>query len=111
MSRMLARKPVAKYRLDYSLSNLPDTATWVAVIAATTQPCSAMEIFNASAATLKISTGAAGLENAGELPYYVLPGGSSILLPIEVAKGGRISVKAVDQTPVSVGTLVLNLFG
>lgn len=84
------------------------TAAWVQVVAATSQPCSAIEVSNPSNSLLKIAVGGAGSEV--ELPYYVLPGGSPILLPWEIAKGSRISLKAV-QTTANVGLFVLNLFG
>jgi hypothetical protein len=80
------------------------------LLAATTEPCSAIEIFSGSGSIIKVSLGAAGLEYASEIPYYITPGGSSILLPIEIKKGTRISAKAVDTTA-NVGTLVINFFG
>jgi hypothetical protein len=108
MRNMLARKPVAKFRHSYVATNVT-TGAWVQIIASNAQPCSAVEIFDSSGRTMKISLGAAADENAHEVPYYIIPGGSSILLPIEIAKGKRISAKAVDADA-TVGALVFNFF-
>lgn len=108
MSRMLARNPVYKFMLTLSSTNIT-TAAWLQLVASMPVPTGAVEIFNGSNSIIKISSGAAGLENASELPYYVLPGGSSILLPIEFAKGSRLSAKAADVTA-DVGSIVFNFF-
>lgn len=101
------RKPVATVALDMSSTNIT-TAAWATVIAALAAACSAIEIFNQSASAMQIATGAGGSEVA--LPYTVLPGGSAVLLPIEIAKGLRLSAKAYDATA-STGRLVINFFG
>jgi hypothetical protein len=106
--RLLARIPVAKFLHSYT-STPVTTAAWVEIISATTAPCSALEIFSGNGAIIKLSLGAAGQEDASEIKYYVIPGGSSILLPIEVAKGKRISAKSMDTTANS-GSLVFNFF-
>ena len=107
--RQIARTPVGKHFHSYASTNV-GTLAWVEIISATTFPSSAVEIFSASGSTIKLSLGAAGDEDAEEIKYYVLPGGSSILLPIEIPRGKRISAKAVDATA-DVGSLVLNFFG
>ena len=108
MSRMLARKPVYKFRQSLAAANI-GTATWVQLIAVMPVPASAVEIFNGSNSTIKLSAGAAGAEDAAEISYYVLPGGSAILLPIEFAKGSRIAAKSAD-TNANIGSLILNFF-
>jgi hypothetical protein len=109
MRYLIAQKPVHKVRLDYGSTNV-GIGAWVAVVASMPVPACGVELFNASGSTLKISTGAIGLEDASELPYYVLPGGSSILLPLEFSSGQRLSVRAVDVVA-NVGSLVMNFFG
>jgi hypothetical protein len=73
---------------------------------------SGIEIFNPSDAKLQLSLGAAGHEtDTGKLlPYTVLPGGSTGLLPAEIPNGARLSVKAIDQT-MSNDYFVINFFG
>lgn len=107
--RLLARKPVAKLVHDFASTNVT-TGAWVEIEDSTTAPCSALEIFNGGGSILKISQGAAGSEDSAELPYYILPGGSQIVLPIEISKGKRLAVKAVDQNS-TFGSLVLNFLG
>jgi hypothetical protein len=106
---MLAGIPVAKKSFSYADTNVT-TAAWVEVIAATEQPFSALEIFSGSGSILKLSSGDAGDEDAHEIPYYIIPGGSSIMLPVGLAKGKRLSIKAVDVTA-DAGILILNFFG
>lgn len=107
--RMLAGYPIKKHSHDYAASPV-DSSAWVEVITAMDMPCSAIEIFSAAGATLKMSLGDAGDEDAHEIPYYILPGGSGIMLPINIAKGKRISVKSID-IDADAGSLVLNFFG
>jgi hypothetical protein len=106
MSRQVAYKPVATYRLDMSGTNVT-TAAWVTLTAATTKACAAVEIFNPSGSTMQIALGGSGSEVAE--PYSILPGGSGIFLPWEIAKAVRISLKAVDTTA-STGYFVVNTF-
>ncbi len=106
--RILARKPVRTHRLSFVTSPV-DNSAWVQVSAATDQPCSAIEVFNPSGATLRIATGSSG--NEVDIPYTILPGGSSIMIPWEISKGKRIAIKGVDTTQAASGIFVLNLFG
>ncbi len=101
------RKPVATVALDMSGTNVT-TAAWATVIAALGAACSSLEIFNPSGSPMQIAIGAAGVEVA--IPYTVLPGGSAAVLPVEIAKGVRISAKAYD-TNVTAGRLIINFFG
>lgn len=107
--RMLAGIPVAKKLHNYTVTPVT-TSAWVEIISATDTPSSAIEIFSGSGAPIKLSTGAAGSEDSSELPYYIIPGGSSIMLPLNLAKGARISAKAMVQDA-DAGVMVLNLFG
>lgn len=105
---LLARKPVAKLR--YDMTNPITTSAWTQILAAMTEPASAMEIFNGSDSILMLAFAAAAAEDANVFPYYVLPGGSGILLPVELSKGKRIAAKALNHNTSS-GDLILNFFG
>lgn len=106
MNRIL-RKPVAKLILDMSADNVL-TSGYTEVEDSLGAPASAVEIFNGSASTLILATGDAGDEV--EVPYYILPGGSSIMLPLNFSRGERVAVKAADVDSTT-GTFVMNFFG
>lgn len=107
--RLLAHFPVATQATDMSVHNIT-TAAWTQLLASLPKACSAIEVSNNSGSTIQLSTGQPGFEGASILPYTVLPGGSPILLPFEIAHGLPISAKAVDQNSVT-GFFTLNFFG
>ncbi len=109
MRPLLARVPVHTFRYDYAAGNIADD-TWGQVLAATPLPACALEIYDSSGRTLSISLGAAAAEDSAIVPYTITPNGSSILLPIEVARGKRISVKPLDGDA-DEGQLIINFFG
>ena len=101
--RMLASAPVAKKYHSF-VTGPVSNAAWVEILAAMEEPCSAVELFSSTGATLRLMVGTT------EIPYYILPGGSSIMLPIGAAKGESISIRSAD-TLADAGILVLNFFG
>lgn len=109
MRYLIAQKPTYKFSHNYTTTPVT-TSAWQEIISAMPSPACAVEIFSASAATIKLSVGDAGDEDNHEINYYVIPGGSSILLPLEFSRGSRLSAKAVDSDADS-GSLVLNFFG
>ncbi len=100
-------KPVETLRMNAASVNIATNA-WATLAAAVGFTCTSMEIFNATGSILRLAIGSAG--NEVEQPYTILPGGSSIVVPLEVARGLRISVRALDLAT-SVGYVILNLFG
>lgn len=108
MRGIAAYKPVYTYALNFGATTV-DNSAYVTLAAAVAKPCSAVEIFNPSGATLIIAAGAASSEVP--YPYYILPGGSSIFLPMEIAAGVRLSLKALTSTSATNGYFVLNMFG
>lgn len=108
--RMLAGYPIKKHLHSYLDTPVTNSA-WQEILASMDMPCSAIEIFSGTGAPIKLSLGAAGEEDENEIPYYVIPGGSGILLPIGIAKGKRISAKAVGPDDADAGILILNFFG
>lgn len=101
------RKPVGTVCLDMSSTNVT-TSAWATVLAALVQACSAVECINQSGSPLLIALGAGGSEVA--IPYTVPPGGSAVLIPVEMKNGARLSAKAVG-TSVSAGYLIFNFLG
>lgn len=106
MYRELARKPVATIVYDCSTGNIT-TSAWKEIEDATTEPASAVEIFNGSGQILRLAKGSAGSEVT--IPYTVPPGGNSGFMPIEFAKNIRIAMKAVDANATN-GYVLINLF-
>lgn len=107
--RVMVTKPIYKFRHSYVSTNVT-TAAWVEIITAMPVPASAVEIFDGSGRIIKLALGAAGDEDSNELDYYIIPGGSSILLPVEFARTKRVAAKAVDANATT-GSLVFNFFG
>jgi len=108
MRDLLARKPVLRKVHSFGSTNVT-TSAWVEIIASMTKPASAVEIYNGSGRILELSKGDLGEETGNEIEYYIIPGGSSILLPIEFANGDRISAKAVSANATA-DYLILNFF-
>lgn len=113
---LLAQLPYAKLRVDLTSSTIT-TAAWTELVASLDKPCTAVQIYYTGIGILRLSKGAAGQETAvpqtnkpNELPLYIVPGGESHMVPLELAQGSRLSVRALDQN-VSVGELVINFFG
>ena len=89
------RKPVpSPAALDTSSTNVSSSA-YVEFVTSTTNPCSAMQLHNSGAQPLKLATGASGHEvDTG----VVIPIGVSILIPIEIAKNTRLSLRSMGST-------------
>jgi hypothetical protein len=97
-------KPLTTSRIVYSSTNVT-TGAWVEVIDALPQPVERIEIFDSSGKTMELGVGPVGGETRQIL---VFPGGNGSV-PFDLAKGTRISVRAVSGTANS-GELSLNFF-
>ena len=105
---LLAQEPAEKLILDISASNIT-TGAWTLITAATSMPCDAISVDNTSDAVLLLSIGAVGAEDNAILPFYIKACEESPLIPVPIAKGKRLSVKALDHN-VDAGDLVINTF-
>lgn len=83
------------------------SAAYVQLSASLPKACSAIEVQNTSSKIIKIAVGGAGAEVD---KYAIAPGVNSVLIPIEIAKGARVSAKAVTADATT-GALVINLLG
>lgn len=110
-ARIRATKPVGTYILNAASTSI-STGSYTVVTTSVTKAGSAVEIFNSTGATLIVSQGTAGHEtDAGKtLPYTILQGGSSMMLPMEISNGKPLTVKSLDNAA-SAGILVFNVFG
>ncbi len=109
MSRLLAKVPMGKIRLDYVL-NPVTTGAWTEVAALIPSAATSLEIFNGNGSVIKLSTGNLGLEDASELLFFVFPGGTTGLIPSEQMRGRRLSARAVDVN-CTTGQMLINLYG
>lgn len=92
------RNPISGMQsaLDTSSTNVTSSA-YVTLLtkANSSNPCSAIQFHNSGAQPLKVATGDAGSEvDTG----VVIPLGVSILIPIEVKKSTRLSLKSMGGT-------------
>lgn len=106
----LPLKPVGTFYIDASSTNIT-TSDWSALTSSVPRAASCMEIFNSTGFTFSLSKGTPGSESLPEnlLPYTILQGGSSDMIPMDVMNGKPLTVKALDGTADS-GILVINLF-
>jgi hypothetical protein len=102
----LGKTAVAKARNDYSGTNVTTSAyvQLIATVGAT--DVQEVEIFDSSGQTLLLATGGAGSEVD---QVYILPGGNG-RIPLRIASGTRVAVKAVSATA-NVGELTVNFYG
>jgi hypothetical protein len=89
----------------YSTTNVTSSA-YVQILASTSAAVSEVEIFDSSGQTLILATGAPGLEVD---QVYITPGGNG-RIPLAIATGTRVSVKALS-TSATVGILLVNMYG
>lgn len=105
---LLASLPVGKIRVDLSSTNL-STSAYATLSASLPSSCSAISVAYTGRGILKLAKGAAGLEV--DLPLYITPGmNHEMLIPLNLAKGIRLSGETEDQAVTS-GELVINLYG
>lgn len=91
-------------RNDYSSVNVT-TSAYVTLVASLTSACTEVEIFDSSGQTLYLATGAAASEVNQIL---IFPGGNG-RVPLAIAAGTRVSIKAVSATA-SVGEIDINFY-
>jgi hypothetical protein len=96
---------VATARRDYSTGSVT-TGAWVELIPSLGSQAQDIEIFDSSGQTLEIGTGAAAAEAR---LFIVMPGGNG-RIPVRIASGTRISIRAVSGTA-NVGEICINLYG
>lgn len=93
-----------KARNDYTSTNVT-TSAYVQLIASTANTANSIEIFDSSGQTLFLATGAAASEVN---QVYIIPGGNG-RIPLKIAAGTRISIKAVSATA-NTGEIDINLY-
>lgn len=105
---LLASLPTGKIAADLTSATIATNA-YTTISASLPSSCAAIMVAYTGRGRLILAKGAAGVEI--DLPIYLTPGMSmDELIPLNLAKGIRLSAKADDQA-VSSGDLVINLFG
>lgn len=104
---LLATRPVHKLRLDIAGTNIT-TGAWVEIEDSMPKACDAIEVFYTGESILRLAQGASGSEV--EMDMYLVPGGSPILIPVNIARSKRLAVRALDQNS-TFGELVINFYG
>lgn len=89
---------------DYTVTNVT-TGAWVEILAATADDVTEIEIFDSSGSLLELGVGAVGSEARKVL---VIPGGNG-RIPIDIASGTRLSLRAVD-VGATVGFFAANVY-
>ena len=87
-------------RNDYTSVSV-DTSNWVQLIASTSAVTNGLYFFDSSGQTMEIGIGGAGSEVH---LLYISPGGNGYL-PIRIASGSRVAIRAVSSTA-SVGSFL-----
>lgn len=98
------RSVVARARNVYSSTNVT-TAAYTQLVASLGAAVNEVEIFDSSGETLVLATGGAGSEVD---QAFVFPGGNG-RIPLAIASGARVSIKAVSATANS-GEIAINFY-
>jgi hypothetical protein len=101
----LGKTAADKARNDYGSTSVT-TSAYVQLKASLAAECQEVEIFDSSGQTLVLATGAAASEVD---QIYITPGGNG-RIPLRIASGTRVSIKAVSATA-SVGEIDVNFYG
>lgn len=102
----------------------PPGTSWQQILASVPAGVSAIEVYNGTGSVLSTSIGAPGSESAGLLPYTILPGGTTQVIPFDAGstvktpgvvsngfrKGLPITVATADGTTTTTGIFVINAF-
>lgn len=102
----LGRSAINRTRYEYASGPVDDSGYTEVVSSVGATDVAEVEIFDSSGQTMILATGTLGNESD---QIYIFPGGNG-RIPLEIAAGTRVSVKAAGSTA-SVGELVINFYG
>lgn len=118
-----ARRPV--FTLVWNVATQGQfSAAWRQILASVLYGVSAIEIFNGTGSVLSISNGSPGNEVAGILPYTILPGGTTQVIPFDtgaatltagakpngIRRGLPLTIATADTTTTTAGFFIINAF-
>lgn len=91
---------------DYS-GGAVDITNWTQLIASTAAAAQGLFVFDSSGRILELGVGAAASESR---VLIIQPGGQSGYVPLGIAAGSRLAVRALDSAA-STGNLIISLLG
>jgi hypothetical protein len=103
-ARAAGKAYAASARNNYASVNVT-TSAWTQLIASTAAAATEIEIFDSSGETLELGIGAAASESRIAI---IIPGGNG-RIPVAVASGSRLSVRAISANA-TVGEICINLY-
>lgn len=105
LAKLAGKSVVTTSRNDYTSTSVT-TGAWVQLVASLGADVTELEIFDSSGQTLELGIGAAASESRLVL---VFPGGNG-RIPVAIASGARISIRAVSATA-NAGEIDINFYG
>lgn len=97
----LGRSYADSVRYTYSTAAVGVT-NWVQLIASTAATINCINLFDSSGQTLELGTGAAASESR---KIIITPGGFDGCIPLAIAAGTRVSIRALSATTGAIGEI------
>lgn len=101
-----ATQTVQDFAINNNSSTNITTGAYVELIASTSGTARGIEVSDTGGRWYYLATGAA----ASEVDLLLVPPGGTAILPVQIASGTRLSIKAIDGTS-STGYVGVNIYG
>jgi hypothetical protein len=103
------RKPIGNVWISVASNNV-NTGSWLVVSSSLPQNASGILYAETSGHLWKVSTGTPGNEAASLLPFYLMPNGQNVIIPIQLLKGLPLTISPLDANATT-GLVAFVLFG
>ena len=98
--------PLMTVRLGYSTTNVT-TGSWVQLVSSLPNFVRKVQVFDSSGQVMRLGLGAT--TSAVAMPWVIMPGGQSDMIPMMAAAGQSLDIEAVSGTA-NAGEIDLNLY-